>query len=155
MRVLLIVLGLLSAGSASAEIYKWTDENGAVHFSDKAPAQVRSESVHIDARPGFDVPAQDTGGPEAPAEAPAAKKKQALDVVMYATKTCGYCRKARAFFSERGIAWQEVDIESSSAAHDEFKSKGGQGVPLIFINGQRVQGFSKENMQAVVGQYGY
>ena len=38
---------LILASGASAEIYKWTDENGNVHYGDK-PGQTQSEKVEID-----------------------------------------------------------------------------------------------------------
>ena len=41
-------------------------------------------------------------------------------VVMYATKTCGYCAKARAYFTERGVPWEERDIETSAQAAREL-----------------------------------
>lgn len=37
--VVAIFSTLLVAGSAHAEVYKWVDENGRVHFGDKAPSQ--------------------------------------------------------------------------------------------------------------------
>lgn len=40
----LLVLASLS-GLASAEIYRWTDANGQVHFGERPPADVQAESV--------------------------------------------------------------------------------------------------------------
>lgn len=46
MRPIFILLGLLAAGGLSAEAYKWTDEDGVVHFSDKP--QPGAEKVELD-----------------------------------------------------------------------------------------------------------
>jgi hypothetical protein len=46
----LYIAGLLLAAlstAASAEIYKWTDEDGNVHFSEKKPADAEAETVQI------------------------------------------------------------------------------------------------------------
>lgn len=44
MRNTLLILTLLVAPwSAQAEIYKWTDANGKVHFSDQPPAQTKQK----------------------------------------------------------------------------------------------------------------
>ena len=44
-RPIFILLGLLAAGGVSAEAYKWTDEDGVVHFSDKP--QPGAEKVEL------------------------------------------------------------------------------------------------------------
>jgi hypothetical protein len=36
-----------------------------------------------------------------------------LDVVLYSTAWCGYCRKAREFFAANGIRYVEYDIEKN------------------------------------------
>lgn len=154
----LLIIGLILASApGTAQVYMWTDEKGRVHYSDKPRAGGTSESVIIEVQPAAEMPATEAAVPGASAIDSSLPKpaRQPIDVVMYATKTCGYCARARSFFNQRGIRWQEIDIESSQAAREEFKRKGGQGVPLFFINGQRVRGFSEERMQAVVAEYGY
>jgi glutaredoxin len=125
-----------------AEVYKWTDKDGTVHYGDQRPA---GESEKLTVRPaatgvGLDVPS---------------RAATALDVVLYSTKTCGYCKKTRALLEQRGISWQEVDIESSPAARAEFKSRGGTGVPLLIINGETLQGFDEAALSATLARHGY
>ena len=40
----LLGLVLLAVQPALAQLYKWTDENGKVHFSDKPPPKSKGES---------------------------------------------------------------------------------------------------------------
>ncbi|RYD14137.1 MAG: glutaredoxin family protein [Lysobacteraceae bacterium] len=82
--------------------------------------------------------------------AAAAGTAAAPDVVMYATADCGYCAKARAYFDERGVAFEERDIDASPAARSEWKEKGGIGTPLILINGRRFQGFDPSALDAML-----
>ncbi|GAA3929956.1 DUF4124 domain-containing protein [Litoribacillus peritrichatus] len=49
MRVLLLVAGLWGSFSAVAEIYRWTDAQGKVHFSDKKNDQLNQSQVKIKA----------------------------------------------------------------------------------------------------------
>lgn len=49
------LLALLWAGSAQAEIYRWIDEQGRVHFGDRRPDDVQVETVEIEPKTG--VPA--------------------------------------------------------------------------------------------------
>jgi hypothetical protein len=44
-RFLSALLLLVLAAPATAELYKWTDSNGRVHFSDTAPAQKQKAEV--------------------------------------------------------------------------------------------------------------
>ena len=52
---------------AKEEIYRWVDENGVVHFENKAPAQIEAEKVTIQStrntgiRPYTDAPDANTG----------------------------------------------------------------------------------------------
>ena len=50
----LSLLCVALATPATAEIYRWTDANGAIHFSDTPPKQKRRASV--DVRPTVTVP---------------------------------------------------------------------------------------------------
>ncbi|MFO7603493.1 MAG: DUF4124 domain-containing protein [Gammaproteobacteria bacterium] len=46
--LLFAVLGLLLPLGASAEIYKWVDEQGQTHYGEKPPAGQRSKQLQID-----------------------------------------------------------------------------------------------------------
>lgn len=83
--------------------------------------------------------ANGAAAPNEPLPHPAA----GVPVVMYATDWCAYCAKARAYFEENGIAYTELDIDKSHAAHAQFKRLGGRGVPLILVGRERVNGFSE------------
>jgi glutaredoxin len=130
MAALAVLLLAFSAGAGAATVHKWRDAEGRLHITDAKPpagAQIESSAT----------------APGAPAAAP-------VDIVMYATRSCPWCRKARQYFSGRGVSWREVDIESSDDADREFKARGGRGVPLIFINGARVSGWSAEDVGALL-----
>ncbi|MEO6687735.1 MAG: glutaredoxin family protein [Dokdonella sp.] len=72
----------------------------------------------------------------------------ANDVIMYATRDCPYCAKTREYLTEKGVQWEERDIETSPQAAAEWKAKGGVGTPLVLINGEQIQGFDKEKLDA-------
>lgn len=40
-----IVFIILSLGSAQAEMYRWVDDSGKVHFSDKKPVEHKAEEI--------------------------------------------------------------------------------------------------------------
>ena len=62
---------------------------------------------------------------------------------MYSTAWCGYCKKARQYFTANKIAFSEYDIEKSKAAQRHYQKIGGSGsVPLIIVGKRKMQGFS-------------
>ncbi len=56
---------------------------------------------------------------------------------MYTTAWCGDCRNAKRFLNERGIAYEEIDIEQhGGAAEYVMKINGGKRkVPTFEIDG--------------------
>lgn len=76
-----------------------------------------------------------------------------LEVVMYTTKSCPYCIKAREWFASRNVQWDERDIETSAEARSQWKQLGGAGTPLVLINGKRFAGFSPAAFEAELAKY--
>jgi glutaredoxin 3 len=70
------------------------------------------------------------------------------DIVMYSTGFCPYCVAAKNFLKARGLAWEEVRIDTDPARRAEMMEKARRtSVPQIFINGTHVGGF--EDMVAL------
>jgi glutaredoxin 3 len=62
-------------------------------------------------------------------------------VVMYTTSWCPYCDRARRLLARKGVAIQEVDVESSPEKRAEMQQKSGRRtVPQIFIGETHVGG---------------
>jgi glutaredoxin len=84
---------------------------------------------------------------------PSTKALQKAKVVLYSTKSCGYCRKARAFLAKNKVPFKERDIEKSPAARKELEIKAQRagvrvnGVPVLDVNGQIIPGY---NPQAIL-----
>jgi glutaredoxin len=147
-----LVAALLATAAHAQEIYRWTDAQGRVHYgADKPPAGVKAKVVEsrISSIAG---PATVMGKPPEPRARAAARP---LEVTMYATDWCGYCRQARQFFARNGIRYAELDIEKSAAAHAEYKGLGGRGVPLIVVGEQRMSGFSEARLMQMLRAAGH
>ena len=119
------------AGSSHAEIYKWVDDKGKVHFTDQKPREQKAEELKLKINTytsvSYDTSIFDTG------------KK----VIMYSTSWCGYCKQAKAYFRAKNIPFTEYDIEQSASARSAFKQMGATGVPVILVGKQRMNGFSR------------
>ena len=140
MRCLIVLLILLFPLAAmNAEIYKWTDEKGKVHFSDSKPVTQPVEEVELKINSYTHVTYE-----LAPSTLLGSASKGAKKVIMYSTEWCTYCKKARRFFKAKRIAFTEYDIEKSSAAKSAYEKLGGRGVPVILIGKSRMNGFSEQ-----------
>jgi len=79
-------------------------------------------------------------------------------VTIYSTPTCGYCKLAKEFFKQQGVAYTEYDVAADSSKADEMVQKSGQmGVPVILVadedggNEQLIVGFDKPQLAAALG----
>lgn len=63
-------------------------------------------------------------------------------VVMYATDWCPYCARARRLLEEKGVPFEEIDVEARPGARAEMmqRSGGRSTVPQIFIGDTHVGG---------------
>ena len=46
---------------------------------------------------------------------------------------------------DRGIPFQEFNIQDDTRAREAFDSLGGRGIPLIFVEGKTMTGFDPEH----------
>ena len=73
-------------------------------------------------------------------------------VVIYTTPTCVYCKAAKDFFQEHGIAYEEKDVAADQQAQQEMVQKSGQlAVPVIDVNGEVTVGFDQEKLSELLG----
>ncbi len=139
--LLLATISLLFVTLGHAEIYKWTDGDGVVHFGEKAPSSGKSEIVNITVhRPPTPSPSSRKAGVAADEVKRVGNTKK---IIMYGTSWCTYCKKAREYFREEGIRFIEYDVEKLPRRMREFKRLGGTGYPLILIGkNDQMRGFS-------------
>ena len=128
--LLSVLLLLLLPISATAQIYKWTDENGQTHFGDRSPESRAADEVTAKINSLTTVSFGNAGA-------------VTIDgVVMYSTSWCGYCNKARRYFSDNNIVYRDYDIEKDRFAKSRYDRMDGRGVPVILVGDKRMNGFS-------------
>ena len=62
------LLLLLAASVAQAEVYKWVDANGNAHYTDKPPANQKTQTVDIRTQPSGTPPAAAPANTDSPLE---------------------------------------------------------------------------------------
>lgn len=78
-----------------------------------------------------------------------------MDITIYTTPTCGYCRIAKDYLHQRGIQFTEYDVSVDRAAADEMVRKSGQmGVPVIVVDNEIVVGFDRARLDRLLDSGG-
>ena len=63
-------------------------------------------------------------------------------VIIYSTRICPYCIRAKNFFNKKNIDYTEIMIDQDTSLIAEMVEKSGrQSVPQIFIGDYHVGGF--------------
>jgi len=146
-RLLLLALLALPV-AAAADIYRWTDPQGKVHYSDSPPPEAKAKQIKIKVN-SIEGPAVVSTVKDAPAATTKDK------VRIFTAAWCGYCKKAKAYLGSRGVPFQEVDVEATEQGRREFAQLGGRGVPVILIGSQRMDGFGARGLDAILTAAGY
>ncbi|MGE0632896.1 MAG: glutaredoxin domain-containing protein [Pseudobdellovibrionaceae bacterium] len=64
-------------------------------------------------------------------------------VLIYSKQFCPYCVRAKEFFKQNNIAFQEIDLTDNFSELDKLKKKTGHmTVPQIFINEVFIGGYT-------------
>lgn len=71
-----------------------------------------------------------------------------MEVKIYTTTTCPYCKMAKDFLKKKGVKFEELNVEKNPKAATEMVAKSHQmGVPVLDVNGKIVVGFNKQAIQ--------
>lgn len=132
MRPSLLLLTLLIGLSANAEtLYRWTDAQGHIHFSDQPPAGTKKVQTK-------------KYGAEARATA-AASGNNSVTATLYVTTTCGTpCDSAREYLNRRGIVYTVRDPARDKDANQTLRANGDSArVPTLMLDNDKLEGFSE------------
>jgi len=125
-----LTLCLLTGSAHAATPYRWIDGQGKLHVSNSGyPVRL----LQAETMP------QDPQAPQTPQ----------TRVIMYSASWCKICKKARAYFEQEGIPFTDYDIKNDMEARKDFLSRGGGLIPLLFIDGKKLVGFTVERFEKV------
>lgn len=133
---------LLSAGAATAQMYKWVDANGKTHFTDTPPPATAKPAA---IKSGTTVGAVSSDMPYALATA-----MRNFPVTLYTASSCAGCDAGRSYLRGRGIPYTEKTV--STAADDEnLRAAGGDGnVPLLVVGSAKSTGFQQAAWESML-----
>jgi glutaredoxin len=157
----ILILAFLFTGPASAEIYRWVDENGVTHFSDRKPTGKDSGKEQVVNPSGSGTLSVIEGGsavtvpPSRTGEKPAGEETREINrnasVIIYTTDTWPYSRQALEFLRRNGIRYTNYNIRHDTAAKERMLKINSKGsVPTALINGRKIVGFSEESYRKML-----
>jgi len=76
-----------------------------------------------------------------------------VQVKIYTTPTCAYCKMAKEYFKEHNIQYEEYDVAEDVQKRQEMFEKSGQmGVPVIEVDGKIVVGFDQSKVEKYINE---
>ena len=63
------------------------------------------------------------------------------EVVIYTTRWCPFCIRAKALLDQKGVSYQEISVDDDPATRQQMAERAGKtSVPQIWIGEQHVGG---------------
>ena len=145
----LFLLGIVAFGTALAQQYRWTDENGVVRYTDTAPPKNAKNVQKL----GSAATAK-------PAEPPVPFEVQRLlkdfPVTLYTSPPCkDYCELAREVLNKRGIPFKEVQVWDQETSEELKRVAGAPEVPVLTVGRSVQRGFDKGAYDNLLDGAGY
>ncbi len=147
MRIAILLLALLLSASANAELYRWVDNEGRVHYGDRPqPGSEDVEQLKLGKEP--------TPSENIPYETQRAM--QNFPVTLYAFPGCGSpCQQARDFLNRRGIPFTEKSLITQEDINAYRKESGDSQLPALTIGKTWLKGFLAEQWNKELDFAGY
>jgi hypothetical protein len=148
MKLAPLLLALLALSATAATLYRWTDAQGNVHYTDQPPPADAKNVMQKDYRgskPEDDV---------SPAMAQAASK---YPVTLYITQNCGVpCEQGKLHLGRRGIPFATKDPAASKEDYLALNPDGGEiRVPTLTVGDEKLIGYSETAWDAALDKAGY
>ncbi len=75
-------------------------------------------------------------------------------VIIFGYDGCPYCRQAYAFLNKNGVKYKLMDTQKDAAASRVAKENGIRGVPVIYVEGEKMVGFRDSNYRNLLQKHG-
>jgi len=139
---------LAAAATAGAQMYRWTDKDGKVHFGDSPPPGARD--VRKKGQPAASSSAPSQNLPFATQQA-----MKDFPVTLYSTPGCEACDQARKLLNARGVPFKELSVNSEKELKDLMSAVGSNSVPSVLVGPTVLKGFEEGAYNRALDTAGY
>jgi len=71
-----------------------------------------------------------------------------MNVKVYSTPTCPWCKRAKEYLKKNNIQYEEINVQGNKEAAQEMIKKSSQmGVPVIDIDEKIIVGYDEEALK--------
>lgn len=124
---------LLCMAGASAQVFKWVDEKGVVHYSDTPPPPTQKK-VEVKSFNG-------SGGAAADLPFELAEAVRNFPVTLYTTTQCGACDQGRSLLQARGVPFSEKTVTTNDDQKKLSEAGSAGQLPLLLVGSNKLVGF--------------
>ncbi|MTI48834.1 glutaredoxin domain-containing protein [Sporosalibacterium faouarense] len=71
-------------------------------------------------------------------------------ITVYTSSTCPHCVSAKNYLNEKGVDFEEKNVQTDSNARKELMQMGHMGVPVIVVDGEEIVGFNKARLEELL-----
>ncbi len=133
---------------AQAQMYRWVDTDGKVHYSDQAPSSgaknVQKQSLAA------------TQGSSAGLPYALQQPVKSFPATLYTSEICKEtCTQARELLNKRGVPYSEVIVTDEADLAQLKKLSGGLMVPVLTVGREVYKGFDSGTYKAALDSAGY
>jgi glutaredoxin len=149
-------LMLLACLPAFSQVYKWTDAQGTVHYSDTPPPAQPSSQIRT---PPAGAAGPNGGQNAAPRALPyeLARAVKASPVTLYTTTqiACPGCQQGRSMLRARGIPYTEKTVDTGEDKEQLRQLTGKLELPVLVVGSRKVAGFQDAAWQEALSAGAY
>ena len=146
-RSLALGLLLIAAPVLAQQMYRWTDAEGRVHYSDQPPPK---DAKNIQTK---NLSANVVETDALPYATQVARRRN--PVTLYAFECGDACSQAKNLLRGRGVPFSEIDPRQPANAEKLKTLTGGTDVPVLQVGETVVNGFETGRWQTALDNAGY
>ncbi|MDB5802087.1 MAG: hypothetical protein JWL63_3026 [Rhodocyclales bacterium] len=146
--LLLSILLVLCAGSAQAEIFRWTDTDGKVHYSDNPPPEAKVQQRKL----------RDNKVESTKESYETRQAAQVAPVSLFVATDCKeICDQARKLLSTRKVPFSErmVKTKEDVEALARLTGKKEPRAPTLLVGSKPLEGFEADSWNGALDVAGY
>jgi len=147
---LVLFCSVIACTAGAAEMYRWVDKDGKVHYSDSPPPPTAEQVEQKNIGAGSTV-----GGDEMPYATRVAAKN--FPVTLYVSDCGEACNLARQHLAKRGIPYTPKNPATNQADSEALKKLiGAPQVPVLVVgNASPLKGYDQGSWDAALDAAGY
>jgi glutaredoxin len=141
-------LALVASTLSAQAVYRWTDANGRVQYSDQPPPPGAKDASERN------VKGSSIQNNEVSLASSDAQKKS--PVVLYVSECGDSCDSAKGYLNKRGIPHTVVDPTRSAELNKKFREEtGSNSLPVLKVGERKLMGWSESNWASALDTAGY